>query len=152
MLYAYEITKVNEKYVGYVPDLEFKTKPQDTEENAETVLTDGLSAFIEVVYRKEKRMIPLPKLCVDGKKALYVPIKLQFRILLWNLLRKQKISQKELADKLGVSTQMVNQMLNGKGNVSAERYEEIFQTLGVYPHLEIIHERRVHNTFHHKKR
>lgn len=25
MLYAYEITKVNEKYVGYVPDLEFKT-------------------------------------------------------------------------------------------------------------------------------
>jgi len=82
MLYAYEITKVNEKYVGYVPDLEFQTKPQDSEEDAETVLTDGLSAFIKLVYRKEKRKIPLPKASVKGKKALYVPIKLQFRILL----------------------------------------------------------------------
>ena len=53
-------------------------------------------------------------------------------------MRKQKISQTELSEKLGVSKQMVNQLINGKGNVSAERYEEIFQILGVYPHLELM--------------
>ncbi len=138
MLYAYEIIREDEKYIGYVPDLVFKTKPQASETDAEKVLTDGLSGFIELVYRQEKKMIPLPKTSVKDKRALYVPIKLQFRILLWNLMRKQKISQTELSEKLGVSKQMVNQLINGKGNVSAERYEEIFQILGVYPHLELM--------------
>ena len=55
MLYAYEIKETQEGFVGYVSDLDFSTKPQKTFEDAENVLTDAFLAYIEVVYRKNRK-------------------------------------------------------------------------------------------------
>ena len=137
MIYAYEVTKTDEGFVGYVPDLDMRTKPQETEEAAETALTDGLSAFIEFVYRRKKKPIPLPVTSCDDKCALYIPIKLQLRILFWNTMLEQHLTQTEMAEKLGTSKMMVSFMVSGKNAVSVEKYEEALKTLGKTPNVQI---------------
>ncbi len=137
MLYSYEIIENEDGFVGYVTDLDFKTKPQKTIEEAESVLTEGLSAFVEVCFRAKKKMIPLPSTDCKDKLALYVPIKLQLRILLWNTMLEKKVKQSELAQTLEVTKAMVNQMVNGKGNISVEKYEEVLQLLDKYPNITL---------------
>lgn len=137
MLYAYEIKETEDGFIGFVNDLDFSTKPQKTAEEAELVLTDGFSGFIELVYRKKGKPIPLPKTDCEGKMALYVPIKLQLRISLWNTLLEQHIKQTELADKLKVSKAQVNQMLCGKGSTSESKYEDALRILGKTPNVVI---------------
>ena len=137
MLYSYEIEKTDKGFVGYVEDLGFETKPQTSEDDVEFVLTECLSAFVETMYRAKVKKIPLPTTSCDGKLALYVPIKLQLRILLWNTMKDQCVKQTELAEKLGVSKAMINQMVNGRGAISSEKYEEVLQVLGKYPKVSI---------------
>lgn len=137
MIYAYEVTKTDEGYVGFVPDLGMKTKPLGSEDEVETVLTDGASAYMELTYRRKKKPIPLPVTSCEGKPALYVPIKLQLRILFWNTMLDQHLTQTEMAEKLGTSKMMVNFMVNGKGAVSVEKYEEALQVLGKIPDVRI---------------
>lgn len=137
MIYAYEIEKKDDGFVGYVPDLDMRTKPQENEEKAEDVLTDGLSAYIEMAYRANGKPIPLPVTDCTDKMALYVPIKLQLRILLWNTMLEKHLKQTELAQMLGVSRVVVNQMINGKNAVSVERYEEALKALGKIPDVQI---------------
>lgn len=137
MLYAYDIKETSEGFVGECFDLDFVTKPQKTFDDAEETLTDGFAGFIELVYRKKGKPIPLPATDCKNKMALYVPIKLQLRILLWNTMLEQHIKQVELADKLGVSKAQINQMLCGKGGTSESKYEEALRILGKTPNVVI---------------
>ena len=137
MIYAYEVEKKDDGFVGYVPDLDMHTKPQDSEEKAENVLVEGLSAYVEMAYRANGKPIPLPVTDCTDKMALYVPIKLQLRILLWNTMLDKHLKQTELAQLLGVSRIVVNQMINGKNAVSVEKYEEALKALGKFPDVQI---------------
>ncbi len=137
MIYAYEIEKAADGFVALVPDLDMRTKPQATEEQAEDVLVEGMSAYIEMAYRAKGNPIPLPETDCTDKMALYIPIKLQLRILLWNTMQEKHLKQTELAELLGVSRVVVNQMINGKNAVSVEKYEEALQVLGKFPDVLI---------------
>ena len=137
MLYAYEIKETQEGFVGYVSDLDFSTKPQKTVEDAENVLTDAFLAYIEVVYRKNRKPIPLPKTSCEGKMALYIPIRMQLRFLLWNTMLEQNLKQTEMAEKLGISKAQMNQMLCGKGSTSESKYEDALRVLGKTPNVVI---------------
>ena len=66
MLYAYDIKETSEGFIGECFDLDFVTKPQKTFDDAEETLTDGFAGFIELVYRKKGKPIPLP--ATDCKK------------------------------------------------------------------------------------
>lgn len=106
---------------------------KSTEDEVSYVLTECLSAYIELAYRAKRKTIPLPSTrAADNSLTLYVPIKLQLRIHLWNTMLEQRYRQSDLAKLLNVSNAMINQMVNGKGNISAERYEEVLQLLGKY--------------------
>ena len=52
-------------------------------------------------------------------------------------MKDQCVKQTELAEKLGVSKAMINQMVNGRGAISSEKYEEVLQVLGKYPKVSI---------------
>lgn len=131
MIYAYEIKKTADGYVGHVFDLDFETKPQLSSEKVEEVITEGLSGVIELKYRKNKKPIPLPVTEVTEYGAV-APVKLQLRIMLWNTMLDQHVSQTELAEKLGISKAHMNQFFI-TDNVSVEKYEEALQTLGITP-------------------
>ncbi len=137
MLYAYEIKDTDEGYIGYVEDIDLKTNPQKTFEEAENVLVEAFSGFIEIKYRKQRKPIPLPKTSCKDKMSLYIPIKLQLLILFWNTMLEQNLKQTEVAQKLGVSKTVINQMVNGKGNISVEKYEEALKVLGKNPNVSI---------------
>lgn len=131
MIYAYEIKKTDEGYVGHVFDLDFNTKPQPSSEKVEEVISEGLSGVIELKYRKNKKPIPLP-VTEAIEYGAYVPVKLQLRILLWNTMLDQHVTQTELAEKLEISKAHMNQFFI-TDNVSVDKYEEALQLLGIIP-------------------
>ncbi len=47
------------------------------------------------------------------------------------LMREKRVTQSELADKLGIKTCTVNQKLNGKRNMSLDEAELIADVLGI---------------------
>ena len=127
MIYAYEIKKTEEGYIGHVYDLDFETKPQPSSEKVKEVISEGLSGVIELKYRKNKKPIPLPSTEVTEYGAV-VPIKLQLRILLWNTMLDQHVTQTELAEKLGISKAHMNQFFISD-HVSVEKYERAINNL-----------------------
>lgn len=124
MIYAYEIKKTEEGYIGHVFDLDFDTKPQPSSEKVEEVISEGLSGVIELKYRKNKKPIPLPSTEVTEYGAI-VPVKLQLRILLWNTMLENHVTQTEMAAILGISKAHLNQFFITE-NVSVEKYENAF--------------------------
>ena len=135
MIYAYKIKKTEEGYKGHVFDLDFDTKPQPSSEKVQEVISEGLSGVIELKYRKNKKPIPLPSTEVTEYVAV-VPIKLQLRILLWNTMLEQHVTQTEPAEKLGISKAHMNQFFI-IDNVSADKYEEVLQVLGCEVNISI---------------
>ena len=136
MIYAYEIKKTADGYVGHVFDLDFETKPQPSAERVEEVISEGLSGVIELKYRKNKKPIPLP--VTEGfEYGAYVPVKLQLRILLWNTMLEQHVSQTELAAKLNISKAHMNQFFI-TDNVSVEKYEDALNALGIHPTVTVL--------------
>lgn len=131
MIYAYDIKETPEGFVGYVKDLELETMPQPTAEEVGTLLPKVVAGFIELQYRRKHKPIPLPATRPAKDRALYVPIKLQLRILLWNTMQEKKVKQVELGEMLGESKAMIQQYFSG-GNVSVEKYERALQALGKY--------------------
>lgn len=131
MIYAYEIKETPEGFIGYVYDLELETLPQPSAEEVASLLPQVVAGFIELQYRRKHKSIPLPQAQPINGRALYVPIKLQLKILLWNTMQEKKIKQVELGEKLGESKAMIQQYFNG-GNVSVEKYERALQALGKY--------------------
>lgn len=128
MLYFCNVKKTDDGYVGIVSDVELETLPQPTQDEAINAIKQGFSAWIELNYRKRKKPIPLPH-ATETEYAFSIPIKLQLRILLWNAMLSQYITQTELAEKLGISKAHMNQFFI-TDNVSVEKYEEALQVLG----------------------
>lgn len=69
--------------------------------------------------------------------ALYIPIRMQLRFLLWNTMLEQNLKQTEMAEKLGISKAQMNQMLCGKGSTSESKYEYALRVLGKTPNVVI---------------
>ncbi len=133
MLYPYkvEISDDGKTYRGTVVDFGAYVEAPSLDELT-TLLDQAFTAMVETVRRKKVK-IPLPSTPFEGCGLLYVPMQLQLRILLINLMRDQKINGSELAKILGVSRQRAQDYVNASGNVSVEKYEAVLQKLGAYP-------------------
>ena len=138
MFYKYSIREVEKKFYGYVEDLDLESLPQNSADEAKEALIKGLSGFIEIQYRKQKLPIPLPKHNItEGDQVLYIPLKLQLRILLWNTMLTRRYRSADIAKLLGVSRQQAQMYINGSSGVSVESYEKVLKLLGVYPSISL---------------
>lgn len=137
MIYGYEVEKTPEGFVAKVAVLGMTTKPQESEDAAGEVLREGMSGFIELQYRRRKKPIPVPDKMPEAGNALYIPIKLQLRILLWNTMMEKHISQTELAQLLKITRQQVQRYVDGSDTVSVEKYEQALIALDVCPTVEL---------------
>ena len=128
MFYKYSIREVEKKFYGYVEDLDLESLPQNSADEAKEALIKGLSGFIEIQYRKQKLPIPLPKHNItEGDQVLYIPLKLQLRILLWNTMLTRRYRSADIAKLLGVSRQQAQMYINGSSGVSVESYEKVLK-------------------------
>ena len=138
MFYKYSIREVEKKFYGYVEDLDLESLPQNSADEAKEALIKGLSGFIEIQYRKQKLPIPLPKHNItEGDQVLYIPLKLQLRILLWNTMLTRRYRSADIAKLLGVSRQQAQMYINGSSGVSVESYEKVLKLLCVYPSISL---------------
>lgn len=106
-------------------------------ERALDILSDKVENFIEETYRKQRKPIPEPSAPKDHDGILVVPLKLEARIRLWNLLREKHMSTSELARLLDMSRQQAQRLVDGSGPVSFDMYYEAFKALGYYLSLEL---------------
>lgn len=119
-----------------VRDLDL-TCEADSLERALDILSDKVENFIEETFRKQRKPIPEPSAPKDHDGILVVPLKLEARIRLWNLLREKHMSTSELARLLDMSRQQAQRLVDGSGPVSFDMYYEAFKALGYYLSLEL---------------
>ena len=134
MFYPYSA----ENGVVTVRDLHWSI-PGDSAEEASEYLADHLSAFLEETYRKQGKPIPMPSMPRGPEldALLIVPIKMEARIRLWNLLREKHMSTSEFARLFDISRQQAQFMVDGSRPVSIDAYCRAFEALGYYPSLEL---------------
>lgn len=106
-------------------------------EQALDILSDKVENFIEETFRKQRKPIPEPSAPKNHDGILVVPLKLEARIRLWNLLREKHMSTSELARLLDMSRQQAQRLVDGSGPVSFDVYYEAFKALGYYLSLEL---------------
>lgn len=133
MFYPVTMTKDGEYSIR---DLGMTCKASSMEDACDTFVST-LADYIENVYRKEGKPIPEPTTPKADDGIVVLNLKLQARILLWNLLKKRYMSTSEFARQFGVSRQYAQFMVDGKGAVSLERYCDAFEMLGYYPSLHL---------------
>lgn len=109
----------------------------DSLEQALDILSDKVENFIEETFRKQRKPIPEPSAPKDHDGILVVPLKLEARIRLWNLLKEKHMSTSELARLLDMSRQQAQRLVDGSGPVSFDMYYEAFKALGYYLSLEL---------------
>lgn len=109
----------------------------DSLERALDILSDKVEDFIEETFRKQRKPIPEPSAPKNHDGILVVPLKLEARIRLWNLLREKHMSTSELARLLDMSRQQAQRLVDGSGPVSFDMYYEAFKALGYYLSLEL---------------
>lgn len=109
----------------------------DSLERALDILSDKVENFIEETFRKQRKPIPEPSAPKGHDGILVVPLKLEARIRLWNLLREKHMSTSELARLLDMSRQQAQRLVDGSGPVSFDMYYEAFKALGYYLSLEL---------------
>lgn len=133
MFYPVTMTKNGEFAVN---DLGMTCKASSMEEACDKFVAT-LAEHIEKTFRKEGKPIPTPSELRPGDGVVVLNLKLQARILLWNLLREKHMSTSEFARQMGISRQYAQFMVDGNGAVSLERYSEVFVALGYYPSIEL---------------
>lgn len=141
MFYPFKVKKQDDgTYLGEMVDIEAITTGQSFDEIADT-FRETFSTFFEINYRKKKKAMPLPSEIPDGNTdevgAVYVPLRLQLRILLWNEIIKRKLSITEFSELMGIPKQLGVRYFNGAPGVSLEKYETAFLKLGCSPNLTI---------------
>ena len=109
----------------------------DSLERALDILSEKVENFVEETFRKQRKPIPEPSAPKDHDGILVVPLKLEARIRLWNLLREKHMSTSELARLLDMSRQQAQRLVDGSGPVSFDMYYEAFKALGYYLSLEL---------------
>ena len=102
--------------------------PGESPEAVGDYFADNFSDFIEENFRKKGVPIPMPS-APRGPELdalLMVPIKVEARIRLWNLLREKHMSTSEFARQVGVSRQQAQFMVDGTRPVSIDAYCKAF--------------------------
>lgn len=86
---------------------------------------------LELHYRRKRRPYPLPTALQKGETPIFVPIRIQTKILLWNELCKRGIRLSEFARDLKINPAQAQRLVNlTQDLVRIDVIEEALATLG----------------------
>lgn len=133
MFYAVKLEELGEnEYLVTcrdVPECIFKaTSKKEAIEQSPSVLTTAM----QMHYRRKRKSFPLPSLPEIGERLIYLPLKVQAKILFWNYLQAQEIKLADASRRLGLAQTQVQRMvdLNQDKGASLEAIEDAIVSLG----------------------
>lgn len=131
MFYPILVEKVEAGYrvtCRDIPECDI-TKP--TLEELQASAENGLMACAELFYRRKKKLIPMPSAPLENESRIYIPARVQAKILLCNALAERRIGLSELAEMLGTSVSQAQRLVDFSKSASIENVEKALKVLGL---------------------
>lgn len=100
-----------------------------TETEAMEMARDALITAMDF-YFEDRRAVPAPSQAEAGEKLIDLPPSISAKVFLLNELIRQKISNAELARRLGTSPQTVNRLTTLTHPTKIDALAEVFAALG----------------------
>lgn len=131
MIYGIRIERLaNGQFVTTSRDVPELTFISDDEDKAYMASADIFPACFELHYRQQKKPMPLPSPIQEGEMAVFVPVRVQARILLWNTVVERGLNMKKFAKTIGVSASQAQRLVDFTKNASIENIEHALSKLG----------------------
>ena len=112
------------------PDIPECTFVSDNRETASTELSHLIPGCLYAFYRKKGKPFPLPK-ATECDGFVRIPVKLQAKMLLWNFLKENHISLREMSRRIGCSDMHSQRLVDiTKDQASIDSVEQAFLKLG----------------------
>lgn len=131
MIYGIRIEKLSTgEYVTTCRDVPECTYTSEDYETAYYRASEAIPFCFEFRYRQQKKAMPLPTPVRDGEEHVYVPIRVQARILLWNTIVEKGLSMTEFAKAIGTSPSQAQRLVDFTKKASPESIEQALKKLG----------------------
>lgn len=98
-------------------------------EEAKEMAQDALITSMDF-YFDDNRSVPLPSLPSDNDQVISLPISVWVKVLLLNTMLEQRISQAELAKRLGKSRQEMQRIVNLHHSTKIDTMADALACLG----------------------
>lgn len=130
---AYPVRFIPSEEGGYtvvVSGVDGAISEGETRKKAEQAVIDVIADMANY-YLDEKKQIPPAPLPREGEELVRIPIVMALKIILRNEMLALGISQRELAKRLGMSSQLLNQTLDlVRTRTSIDSLDACFQAIG----------------------
>ncbi len=142
MIYGIRIEKLSTgEYVTTCRDVPECAYTSEDYEIAYRRAREAILLCFELSYRQQKKAMPLPTPVHDGEERIYVPIRVQARILLWNTIVEKGMSMTEFAKAIGSSPSQAQRLVDFSKSASPENIEQALAELGYLFDVSITKER-----------
>lgn len=115
-------------YVVSFPDIPEALTQGDNQEEALLMARDALMTAFEF-YFEDSQKIPLPSV-IHSEHYIEVPASVVAKILLLNHFVDARISQRELADRMGVKRQEITRLFDLRHSTKIDTIQKALQVLG----------------------
>lgn len=113
-------------------NLQFKSK-EDLTEN----LYERFLEVLELSYRQQGRLIPLPKEPIEADPSLNLDVLTQAKVLFWNFLLTEEISLSDLAREADMYRQEVSRVLDFRKRIHMSKLEALAFSVGMVFHVSL---------------
>lgn len=101
----------------------------DSYEDAVIMAEDALLTALDF-YFEGRRNVPSPSEITKKDVAIHLPASAYIKVLLLNTMLEDRITQKELADRMGIKPQQVTRLVNLKHTTKIDTLACAFKALG----------------------
>ncbi len=131
---TYPVTLIEDHETGQVM-AKFPDVPEATTvgRDASDALEWALDALIVALsgYMDEGRQVPAPSAAAPGATAVTLPVLVSAKLAIYEAMRRQKITQLALAQKLGVDARQVRRLLDLDHNSRMDQVEAALKAVGM---------------------
>ncbi len=132
MIYTIQLTPLeNGKVEVSCRDLPECIYEADSRDEAVKLAGQMLPGTMVLEYRKKHRSIPMPTKPQEGDVCIYVPVKVQAKILFWNYIKSKELRMADVAKELGVTFTAVSRYCDlTTDSASVDAIEAALEKLG----------------------
>lgn len=139
MIYGIRIREISpNEFLTTCRDLPECTYTSHSVDEAIEDATKAVPGAIELFYRQRKKAIPLPTPIEDGEAPLFIPLRVQAKILLWNTIVSKGMSLTEFSKEIGSSLSQAQRLVDFSKSASPENIEQALAKLGYLFDISIV--------------
>ncbi|EDL52629.1 hypothetical protein VSAK1_13821 [Vibrio mediterranei AK1] len=136
MFYTVKIRFEDDEYLATFPDIPEAITVGDTAEEAKKEALDALITAFEF-YFEDQRAIPMPKQYEESEHCVEVPLSVWAKVLTLNTMLEQRITQSELARRMGTRKQEIQRIISLEHTTKIDRLHAAMTAMGKHFSLGI---------------